>query len=184
MSVELTLPDVMFTLATDRGVFAGQAVDVGSKLLLLSGPDPVSGDEVLVDLGAGYGPIALTLAARNPNATVYAVEINSRARQLCEANATRAGLQNVKVVAPEEFPEGTQIDRIWSNPPIRVGKKALHELLTLWLSRLRSDGSAHLVVQKHLGSDSLANWLGTQGHFVERRGSKKAYRLLDVSAKQ
>lgn len=184
MTVDLTLPDVKFTLATDRGVFAGQAVDVGSKLLLLSGPQPVAGDQVLVDVGAGYGPIALTLAARNPSATVYAVEINSRARQLCEANAKSAGLKNLRVISPDDFPDGVEIDRIWSNPPIRVGKKALHELLKLWLSRLKSDGSAHLVVQKHLGSDSLANWLGTQGYFVERRGSKKAYRLLDVSAKQ
>ena len=180
-TVELTLPDVRFTLQTDRGVFAGQAVDVGTKLLLLSGPEPTDGDQVLVDVGAGYGPIALTLAARNPQATIYAVEINSRARQLCETNAASAGLGNVRVVSPEEFPNEVQIDRIWSNPPIRIGKRALHELMTTWLERLNKKGSAHLVVQKHLGSDSLAKWLGTQGYAVERRGSKKAFRLLDVS---
>ena len=168
-------------MGTDRGVFAGQAVDVGTKLLLLSGPDPIPSDEVLVDVGAGYGPIALTLAARNPAATVYAVEINSRARQLCEANAAAAQLNNVRVVSPEEFPDDVQIDRIWSNPPIRIGKKALHELMAFWLGRLAGHGSAHLVVQKHLGADSLAKWLGTQGYAVERRGSKKAFRLLDVS---
>jgi 16S rRNA (guanine1207-N2)-methyltransferase len=184
MTVELTLPDVRFTLRTDRGVFAGQAVDVGSKLLLLSGPEPVAGDSTLVDIGAGYGPIALTLAARNPDAIVYAVEINSRARQLCATNARNAGLNNVKVITPDEFPEGVMIDRIWSNPPIRIGKKALHELMLGWLKRLEANGSAHLVVQKHLGSDSLAKWLETQGYLVERRGSKKAFRLLDVSVKQ
>lgn len=182
--VELTLPDVKFTLGTDRGVFAGQAVDVGTKLLLLEGPDPFPGDSILVDVGAGYGPIALTLANRNPGATVYAVEINSRARELCAQNATRAGLLNVKVIAPDEFPTDLVVDRIWSNPPIRIGKKALHDLLSTWLGRLGPQGSAHLVVQKHLGSDSLASWLESVGYGVERRKSKKAFRLLDVSNKQ
>ncbi len=179
--VELALPDIKLTLGTDRGVFAGQAVDYGTKLLLLDGPEAVETDSVLVDVGAGYGPIALALASRNRNATVYAVEINSRARELCAANARAAGLDNVKVLAPEDFPPNLKIDRIWSNPPIRIGKKALHELLTLWLSRLGSEGSAHLVVQKHLGSDSLASWLETQGYGVVRRGSRKAFRLFDVS---
>lgn len=179
--IELTLPDAHFKLATDRGVFAGQAVDVGTKLLLLEGPPPCLEDKVIVDIGAGYGPIALTIASRNPQATVYAVEINSRARQLCTDNAETAGLSNVVVVAPEEVPSDLVIDRIWSNPPIRIGKQALHELLNLWLGQLRSGGSAHLVVQKHLGADSLAIWLKSQGFMVQRRGSKKAFRLLDVS---
>lgn len=183
-AVELMLPDFQFTLATDRGVFAGQAVDIGSKLLLLDGPEACVDDQVIVDVGAGYGPIALTLAARNPQATVYAIEINSRARQLCEQNAKTAELANVVVLAPEEFPEGLSVDRIWSNPPIRIGKKALHDLLELWLGKLQPKGSAHLVVQKHLGADSLAKWLKGQGFVVQRRGSKKAFRLLDVSHTQ
>lgn len=181
-TVDLILPDASFTLTTDRGVFAGRSVDFGTKFLLLEGPQPVGHDQVLVDLGAGYGPIALTLGVRNPQSTVFAVEINSRARQLCRDNAAAAGLTNIEVIAPEEFPTDLSVDRIWSNPPIRVGKKALHDLLTLWLARLNPAGSAHLVVQKHLGSDSLATWLSGQGFAVQRRASKKAYRLLDVTA--
>lgn len=176
----LTLPDLTVTLATDRGVFAAARVDPGTKLLLLSGPEPEVGDRHLVDVGCGYGPIACVLAARNPAATVWAVDVNSRARDLCRANAERAGLANVQVVAPEEVPEGLGVDRIWSNPPIRIGKGALHDLLAGWLGRLAPTGSAHLVVQKHLGSDSLQRWLEAQGYAVQRRLSKKAYRLLDV----
>ncbi|MEM7341769.1 MAG: methyltransferase [Actinomycetota bacterium] len=181
-SVELVLPDVRFTLATDRGVFARDHVDAGTKLLLLDGPDAVTTDRVLVDVGAGYGPIACTLAHRNPQATVWAVEVNSRARELCAANAAAASLTNLQVVSPEEVPNDLVADRIWSNPPIRIGKAALHELLLGWLGRLDSSGSAHLVVQRHLGADSLHRWMEGQGWSVTRRGSRQAYRLLDVAA--
>ncbi len=177
--VSLDLPDLSLKLATDRGMFSPDRIDTGTKLLLLEGP-PVSGGTHLVDLGAGYGPIALTLAHRNPQASVWAVEVNQRARDLCEANARRLGLANVTVIAPDAWPADTPIDQIWSNPPIRIGKPALHDLLETWLGRLADDGTAHLVVQKHLGADSLARWIRTQGFRVDRRGSRKAYRLLDV----
>lgn len=181
-SVELVLPDLRLKLATDRGVFSRDHIDVGTKLLLLEGPAPEPGDRVLVDLGAGYGPIACALAIRNPEATIYAVEVNERAQALCAENAETAGLTNVVVAAPEEVPDDLVIDRIWSNPPIRIGKEALHELLSTWLARLGPDRSgAHLVVQRHLGADSLQRWMETQGWLVDRRRSRKAYRLLDVT---
>ncbi len=180
-TVELILPDARFTLTTDRGVFGRTRIDPGTKLLLLDGPEPVEGDQHLVDLGAGYGPIALTLAVRNPAATVWAVEVNERARSLCRENAEVAGLANVEVVEPDGIPPGLSIDRVWSNPPIRIGKPALHGLLAQWLGRLSPNGSAHLVIQKHLGSDSLQRWLTEQGWPTERRRSRSAYRLLDVT---
>lgn len=173
------LPDVQTSLTTDRGVFSADQVDSGSKLLLLDGPAPVPSDRVLVDVGCGYGPIAYTIAARNPGATVYAVDVNGRARDLCSRNT--AALDNVIVAAPEDVPADLVVDRIWSNPPIRVGKQVLHELLDRWLDQLAPTGSAHLVVQKHLGADSLHAWLEGQGWRVERRASKKAFRLLDVT---
>lgn len=178
------LPDVRFSLATDRGVFAGGRVDPGTKLLLLQGPASDPADRILVDVGAGYGPIACTLAARNPDATVWAVEVNGRARDLCQANAERAGLTNVRVVDPSGVPDDLAVDRIWSNPPIRIGKGPLHQLLLDWLVRLGPAGSAHLVVQKHLGSDSLHQWLASEGYRVERRAAKSAFRLLDVTRPQ
>ena len=180
VSATLALPDLTLDLETDRGVFARGRIDPGTKLLLLDGPAPTPGDRHLVDLGAGYGPIGLTLAARNPTATVWAVEVNQRARELCRRNAEAAGLGNVRVVEPDGFPADVTVDRLWSNPPIRVGKEALHELLERWLGRLAPGGSAHLVVQKHLGSDSLQRWLARSGWPTERRRSRAGYRLLDV----
>ncbi len=181
-TVELVLPDVQLELTTDRGTFSADRIDAGTKLLLLDGPPHTPADDVLVDLGAGYGPIALALAARNPGAEVWAVEINKRARALCARNATANGLANVRVVSPDEVPADLVVDRLWSNPPIRIGKAALHDLLSLWLERLGPTGSAHLVVQKHLGADSLHRWLESEGWAVKRRGSRKSFRLLDVAS--
>ena len=175
--MRLTLPDLTVDLQTDRGVFARDGVDPGTKLLLLEGPPVPAGGDVL-DLGCGYGPIAVTLARRAPAVTVWAVDVNERARALCAANA--AGLPNIRVCAPGDVPDDVRFAAVWSNPPIRIGKVALHDLLTTWLDRLTDDGYAALVVQKHLGSDSLARWLGEQGWSVDRRCSRAGYRVLEV----
>jgi 16S rRNA (guanine1207-N2)-methyltransferase len=179
-AVELLLPDLRLELVTDAGVFAGSAVDPGTKYLLLDGPSPGPEARALLDLGCGYGPIALALARRAPSATVWAVDVNERARALCAANAEAAGLANVRVAAPDDVPDDVAFDGMWSNPPIRVGKDALHALLLRWLPRLDRAAHAALVVQKHLGSDSLARWLDGQGWSVTRLGSRRGYRILDV----
>ena len=176
----LVLPDRTLALATDRGVFARGAVDAGTKLLLLEGPEPpAQGD--LLDLGCGYGPIACVLAARAPGATVWAVDVNERARGLCATNAATLGLGNVRVAAPDEVPADVGFTAIWSNPPIRIGKQALHTLLRTWLDRLVPQSTGHRVVQRHLGADSLAAWLVSLGWRVTRRASRHGYRVLDVS---
>ena len=84
----------------------------------------------------------------------------------------------LKIVAAQRV----TFDVIWSNPPIRIGKKALHELLTTWLSLLSHDGVAYLVVQKNLGADSLTAWLCDQGFPSEKIASKKGYRIIEVRA--
>lgn len=179
VSVRLDLPDLSLDLQADRGVFSAGRIDPGTKVLLLEAPPPpATGD--LLDLGCGYGPIALTLASRAPGATVWAVDVNERARALTRANAAAAGLADVRVVAPDEVPADVRFAAIWSNPPVRVGKAVLHDLLDTWLPRLADDGRALLVVHKHLGSDSLHRWLQGRGWRVERRVSRMGYRVLDV----
>jgi 16S rRNA (guanine1207-N2)-methyltransferase len=180
VTTRLVLPDVTLELRTDRGVFSRGAVDPGTKLLLLEAPaPPASGD--LLDLGCGYGPIALTLARRSPAATVWAVDVNRRALDLVATNARAAGLANVRPVAPEEVPDDVRFQAVWSNPPVRIGKTALQALLAEWLGRLTDAGRALLVVQRHLGADSLAAWLESQGWVVRRLRSRMAYRLLEVA---
>jgi 16S rRNA (guanine1207-N2)-methyltransferase len=179
--VTLVLPDVSLQFRTDSGVFAAERVDAGTKLLLLEGPAPDPSSGPLLDLGCGYGPIAITLAKRCPDATVWAVDVNERARELCRLNAAANGVdRQIRVARPDEVDPALQFGQIWSNPPIRIGKPAMHDLLSTWLGRLSPQGSAHLVVSRHLGADSLSTWLTGQGMRVERRRSRMGYRLLDV----
>jgi len=175
--VTLALPDATVTLASDRGVFGYERVDPGTKLLLLQAPPPAMTGNLL-DLGCGYGPIAVTMARRAPGATVWAIDVNERARDLCRANAERLELSNLRVVAPDDVPAETTFGTIWTNPPIRVGKPALHAMLHRWLGALSSDGEAVLVVHKHLGSDSLQRWLTERGYPTDRLASSGGYRIL------
>jgi 16S rRNA (guanine1207-N2)-methyltransferase len=175
--VLLLLPDVQFTLRTDRGVFGYDRIDQGTKSLLLDAPPPApTGD--LLDLGCGTGAIALTMAHRSPAATVWAVDVNERARELCRSNAERNGITNVRVSEPDDVPDDVVFATIWSNPAIRIGKPALHAMLLRWFARLSADGTAVMVVHKHLGSDSLQRWLTEQGFPTERLGSSSGFRLL------
>ncbi len=180
LDVDVLLPDVCFTMTTDRGVFSRGSLDAGTRLLLSEQlPLPEFGN--LLDLGCGSGAIAVTMAMHSPRATVWGVDVNERALALTAANAARAGATNVRACTPASVPTDIRFDTIWSNPPIRVGKAALHDLLSLWLARLTlPDGEAMLVVQKHLGSDSLATWLCDVGWPTERIRSRAGYRLLRV----
>jgi 16S rRNA (guanine1207-N2)-methyltransferase len=178
--IDVTLPDTAFTLETDTGVFSRGHVDSGTAMLL-RGAVPLASSGHLLDLGAGAGPIALTMARRSPGATVWAVDVNARARDLCRRNAVRNSLTNLQVAAPGDVPDDVRFATIWSNPPIRIGKPALRELLLTWLGRLTDDGTACLVVQKHLGADSLQSWLVEQGHPTERITSKAGFRLLGIT---
>ena len=183
-TVYLRLPELTAELTTDAGVFSPDRVDPGTKLLLLEGPEPSATSGPLLDLGCGYGPIAVALALRCPDAEVWAIDVNERSRELCARNAARNGVgDRVHVSSPDDVDPSLRFGQIWSNPPIRIGKAALHGLLGSWLDRLTPDGTAHLVVSKHLGADSLAGWLDSQGFTADRRRSRMGYRLLDVTSK-
>lgn len=177
----LHLPEGPLVLRSDRGVFAPEAVDVGTRYLLLDAPmPPPDATGTYLDLGCGYGPIALTLARRCPNARMLAVDVNRRALELCRDNAERACLTNVQVMRPEDVPGHVRFDGLYANPPIRIGKVALHTMLSDWLVRLAPGAKAVLVVHKHLGADSLQRWLDSQGHPSTRLGSRLGYRLLQI----
>jgi 16S rRNA G1207 methylase RsmC len=177
-TVELALPDVGAVLYTDRGVFSADRIDPGTKLLLLEAPaPPAAGD--LLDLGCGYGAIAVALALRAPAAQVWAVDVNERALDLSRANAAKAGTANLTVTAPEVVPSQVRFAACYSNPPIRIGKAALHAMLQAWIPRC---AVAYLVVNRNLGSDSLATWMTElNGWRVERLVSRMGYRVLAVT---
>jgi 16S rRNA G1207 methylase RsmC len=165
---------------TAGGIFSPDHVDLGTRVLLDHVPaPPAKGD--LLDLGCGWGPVALTLALQSPGATVWAVDVNERALDLTRRNAERLGVTNLRAVRPEQVPEDVLLAALWSNPPIRVGKEALHAMLRHWLGRLAPGGEAHLVVSKNLGADSLQRWITAELEVdVERTASAKGFRVLAV----
>lgn len=165
-----------------NGVFSGNRVDLGTSVLLRQAPEPPE-EGTFLDLGCGWGPITLTLGFASPKADIWALDVNERALDLTRRNAELNGVRNVRAVTSDEIPSDVTFDLIWSNPPIRVGKDVLHELLMTWLPRLNAGGAAYLVVQKNLGSDSLIPWLATQlgdGYEVSKYASSKGFRVIEV----
>jgi 16S rRNA (guanine1207-N2)-methyltransferase len=184
--LRVALDGAVRDLETAPGVFSTDRLDPGTRLLLDHAGDPPPHGHLL-DLGCGWGPVALTLALRAPGATVWAVDVNERALALTAANAARLGLTTVRTATPDAVPPDVAFAAAWSNPPIRVGKEALHDLLLRWLPRLDPDGEALLVVQKNLGADSLHRWLGERlgagalPRSVKRVASSRGYRVLRVA---
>ena len=182
-TVEFTVAGRRYALAAAGGVFSADRLDPGTAVLLRKAPLP-GPDETrpLLDLGCGYGPIACVLASCAPAAPVWAVEVNARARELAAGNAAGLGVADrVRVVTPDQVPAGVRFGQIWSNPPIRIGKPALHALLARWLPALAAGGVAWLVIARHLGGDSLQQWLAGQGWAAARHASQKGYRVLRVT---
>jgi 16S rRNA (guanine1207-N2)-methyltransferase len=175
-------------LQTAGGIFNPDGVDKGTAVLLSEAPPPPAGGNLL-DIGCGWGPVALTLALRSPGATVYAVDVNLRSIDLTNDNAKALGLANVHASTPDAVDPALRFATIWSNPPIRVGKAELHDILLTWLPRLATGGNAYLVVQKNLGADSLQRWLAAElmqrfpaaGFVVSRDTTAKTFRVLRVT---
>ncbi|MFT4232520.1 MAG: methyltransferase [Leucobacter sp.] len=212
--IEVELAGAPRTVVTSGGVFSPEHLDRGTEVLLRAlerglcgatgegaagswpGLGPASGQEAgsdagpgsgsgpLLDIGCGWGPIALAAALEEPGREVWAIDVNERSRALTRENATRLGLDGVRVCAPEEVPEEMRFAEIRSNPPIRVGKEALHGILRQWLPRLAPGGSAYLVVAKHLGADSLQRWIAAEfpALEVERAARDKGFHVIAARA--
>jgi 16S rRNA G1207 methylase RsmC len=172
-------------LTSGSGVYSRGRLDSGTSVLFREAEPPAPGQ--VLDLGTGYGVIGLAIAATwrrdgvpPEDAQVTGVEVNQRALLLARENAVALGLQDrYRAGAPEDVPDDLQVDEIWSNPPIRIGKQALHDLLLHWFSRLRPDGRAVMVVGRNLGGDSLQAWLTDQGYPTTRAASAKGVRVLE-----
>ncbi len=166
-------------LFTAGSTFSPDHMDTGTAILLEHADNaPNSGN--LLDLGCGWGAIALTLASRCPESIVWAIDVNERALELTRMNAKKLGLTNIRAVHADEVPSDIEFTGIWSNPPIRVGKEALHSILKQWLPRLAAECEAYLVVSKDLGADSLLKWMQTEFADLEseRIETAKGFRIL------
>lgn len=186
-TLTVTLRGRDVAMEASNGVFSADRLDLGTRVLLKHAPQPPAHGTFL-DLGCGWGPISVALALESPHADVWAVDVNERALDLTRTNAERNGCANVHVAAADAVPADLRFDLIWSNPPIRIGKDALHDLLMTWLVRLAVGGRAYLVVQRNLGADSLIPWLqqaldercGDQSFVVSKDASSKGYRVIAI----
>lgn len=173
-----------FSMRVSAKIFSASRLDLGTRQLLSEAPElPESGR--FLDIGCGWGPIALTMAKDSPEAEVWAVDVNSRAVDLTARNASLNGCPNVRAMLEEDAlatveAEDARFNVIWSNPPIRIGKEALHALLRRWCDRLAPGGVAYFVVQRNLGADSLIAWLNGQGYTAAKIASKKGFRIIEV----
>lgn len=179
--LDVTLAGREVTVETAGGTFSPSGLDKATAILLDTVPQPPSAADLL-DIGCGWGPIALTLALRAPEATVWAVDVTERALDLTCRNAAALGLTNVRTARPDEVPAHLPFAAIWSNPPIRIGKPAVHDLLRTWLPRLAPGADAHLVIGKNLGADGYQRWISTELSLpTERVASSKGFRVLRTS---
>lgn len=171
-----------FSVQAASGTFSASKLDPGTSVLL-SKYDQFPTEGNVLDLGCGWGPISMAIASFSPQVKVWALDVNARSLDLAKRNAAKLGLENIEVVTADQIRGDLRFDAIWSNPPIRIGKAALHELLHAWLPRLQSGGRAMLVVQKQLGADSLLAWIQTE--FPELNASRfstdKGFRVLEVT---
>lgn len=177
--ITVRLPDITLELTTDAGVFSRSQLDPGTRVLLENAPPPRVRGPIL-DLGCGYGPIALTWASRRKRSAVWGVDVNSRALELVTLNAQKLRLGNVQAALPDDVPADLEFGSIYSNPPIRVGKAVMHGMMHRWLGRLAPEGSAFLVVQRNLGADSFMKWLNDQGYPTTRVTSVNGFRILEA----
>lgn len=181
--IEVELGGASRSVVTAGGVFSPEHLDRGTETLLRTMP-VVPADELpdapVLDVGCGWGPIALDAALKIPEREVWAIDINERSRELTSENARRLGLTQVRVCAPDEVPPTLVFSEIRSNPPIRVGKEALHGILRQWLPRLAPGGVASLVVAKHLGADSLQRWIAAEFPELEvwRADRRKGFHVI------
>lgn len=180
--IQIPIGTELRQVSTASGTFSPQRLDVGTQVLIEQISEaPASGN--VLDLGCGWGPIALNLSALNPKAKIFAVDVNSRSLELTAKNAKDLGLSNIQCLLPEQVPTEIKFSGIWSNPPIRIGKKGLHAMLLHWIPRLEVGAAAYFVVQKNLGSDSLQKWLSEElkdSYEVSRYTSIKTYRVIKV----
>ena len=182
--IQVEIGGSSISMLTAGGTFSPGQLDAGTSVLLQHLSEAPRGGDIL-DIGCGWGPITIALALNSPKATIWAIDVNERSLELTRLNAERLQLGNVRTCKPEEVPPEIQFTGIWSNPPIRVGKDQLHEILRTWLPRLKPKGSAFLVVQKNLGADSLHRWLEVEmphGFGTERIDTAKTYRVLRTDA--
>lgn len=149
---EVIINNDKFSFITDNGVFSKQGLDFGTRVLLESLPDNICGD--VLDIGCGYGPIGIYLKKKY-NVNVDMVDVNERSLSLAKDNANLNKVET-NIFYSDAFSNiNKQYDFIVTNPPIRVGKIKLYEILFGCLDHLKENGKVYFVINKDQGAKSV-----------------------------
>ena len=125
--ISFVFDDIPISLITDRNVFSNRRLDDGT-LALLKVLSRANLEGNFLDLGAGYGPIGLTLKIVNPKLDVTLSDINERCIKLININKERLHL-DVKAVVSDSYLNITEnFNTISLNSPISCGKKVCFKL--------------------------------------------------------
>jgi 16S rRNA (guanine1207-N2)-methyltransferase len=164
---------------SDAGVFSKGGIDFGTKLLLeyIKLPN-ISGD--IIDVGCGYGPIGLTIAKENHDRNIVMVDMNERAIQLSKENARKNHIENIAVLKSNLLQEvkGSKFSCVVSNPPIRAGKKVVHQLFEQASEQMLPGGELWIVIQKKQGAPSAIERLNELFDETEVVVKKKGYYII------
>lgn len=176
---DYTLKNNTFRFKTDNGVFSKREVDFGSRLLIESFEMP-NAEGLLLDVGCGYGPIGLSLAKYYHDRMIHMIDVNGRAIELAKENAEINRIQNVKIYESDRLlnvKENT-FAAILTNPPIRAGKKTVHDIFEQSFEHLASEGELWVVIQKKQGAPSAIEKLNNLFNHVETIDKSKGYFVI------
>lgn len=173
---DFTLRNQSFRFKTDNGVFSKREVDFGSRLLIESFELPAE-EGLILDVGCGYGPIGLSVAKCYSKSLVHMIDVNERALELAKENATLNGIENVKIYESDRLlnVSETNFTAILTNPPIRAGKKIVHDIFEQSYQHLAADGELWVVIQKKQGAPSALEKLQELFGYTETMNKAKGY---------
>jgi 16S rRNA (guanine1207-N2)-methyltransferase len=168
-----------FHFKTDSNVFSKSTIDYGSRVLIDAFDNSIIPDGAILDVGAGYGPIGLSLAYAT-NRPVEMVDVNERALSLAAENAERNKINNVTIHVSDiyEQVEKTDFAAVVSNPPIRAGKQVVHGILTGAFDHLQTGGTLTIVIQKKQGAPSAQKKMAETFGNAEIIAKDKGYFII------
>ena len=168
-----------FSFTTNSGVFSRKYIDFGSQNLLTE-LNELKLDGRILEVGCGYGAITIPLAYFKQHCKFDMIDINEEAINLSKKNIQKNKIKNINVFKSDiyENVDFTEYDCIYSNPPIRAGKKVTYQIYEKAYDHLKENGIFVIVIQKKQGAESSITKLNEIFGNCEVLNKKKGYYIL------
>ena len=175
--VDVMINGVYYYFYTDNGVFSKGELDFGTGLLLKTFKfDGYPQEKRILDIGCGAGPIGIYLSKLG--FTVDMSDVNERALHL-----SKMALKEQRLKANVFFSDAYEnvnenYDYIISNPPIRVGKEKLYDIIMNAKDHLKENGELWIVIRKKQGAQTLRRDMRDGYEKVIITEKKKGYYII------